>query len=72
MLAILFDRSGTLTDMMQQVSWIHDKGQGERFTACKTQFGSIEAHIRIIACSNAGSWPKNASPLDMPSAIPKG
>ncbi len=48
MLAILFDQSGTLTDMMQQVSWIHNKGQGERFTACKTQFGSIEAHIRVI------------------------
>jgi hypothetical protein len=48
MLAILFDRSGTLTDMMQQVSWIDNKGQGERFTMCKTQFGSIEAHIRII------------------------
>ncbi len=47
-LAILFDRTGTLTDMMQQVSWIHNKGQGERFTACKTQFGNIDAHIRII------------------------
>lgn len=48
MLAILFDRSGTLTDMMRQVSWIQSKGQGERFTACKTQFGSIDEHIRII------------------------
>jgi hypothetical protein len=47
-LAILFDRSGTLTDMMQQVSWIDNKGQGERFTMCKTQFGSIDEHIRII------------------------
>jgi hypothetical protein len=34
--------------MMQQVSWIDNKGQGERFTMCKTQFGSIDAHIRII------------------------
>ncbi len=48
MLAILFDQSGTLTDMMQQVSWIHNNGQGERFTERKTQFGSIDAHIRII------------------------
>jgi hypothetical protein len=48
MLAVLFDRSGTLTDMMQQVSWIQNKGQDERLTMCKTQFGSIEAHIRII------------------------
>lgn len=48
MLAILFDRSGTLTDMMQQVSWIDNRGQGERFTACKTQFGNIDAHIRVI------------------------
>jgi len=47
-LAVLFDRSGTLTDMMQQVSWIDNKGQDERFTMCKTQFGSIDAHIRII------------------------
>lgn len=47
-LAILFDRSGTLTDLLQQVSWIHNNRQGERFTACKTQFGSIDAHIRII------------------------
>jgi len=48
MLAILFDRSGTLTDMMQQVFWIHNKGRGEHFTACKTQFGKIDAHIRIV------------------------
>lgn len=47
-LAILFDKSGTLTDMMQQVSWIDNKGQGERFTMCKTQFGNIDQHIRII------------------------
>src|SRR3990172_246025 len=48
MLAILFDRSGTLTDMMRQVSWIQSEGQGERFTMCKTQFGSIDEHVRII------------------------
>lgn len=47
MFAILFDQSGTLTDMMQHLSWIDNKGRGERFTACKTQFGSIDEHIRI-------------------------
>lgn len=47
-LAVLFDRSGVLTDMMQQVSWLHDDGQGERFTMCKTQFGDIDAHIHIV------------------------
>jgi hypothetical protein len=47
-LSILFDRSGTLTDLMQQVSWIHGNGQSQRFTMCKTQFGSIDTHIRII------------------------
>ncbi len=47
-LAILFDRSGVLTDMMQQVLWIHNNVRNERFTACKTQFGSIDSHIRII------------------------
>lgn len=46
-LPILFDRSGVLTDMMQQLSWISDR-QNERFTSCKTQFGSIDSHIRII------------------------
>jgi hypothetical protein len=47
-LAILFDRSGVLTDLMQQISWMHDDGQSERFTMCKTQFGNIDAHIRIV------------------------
>ncbi|MCK9420163.1 MAG: hypothetical protein M0R70_12370 [Nitrospirae bacterium] len=47
-LAILFDRSGVLTDMLQQVSWIHNNGQGERFTMCKTQFAGIKSHIRVI------------------------
>lgn len=47
-LSVLFDRYGVLTDLMQQLSWVHGNGQGERFTACKTQFGSIESHIRII------------------------
>lgn len=47
-LAILFDRSGVLTDMLQQVFWIHSNGQGERFTMCKTQFASIDSHIRVI------------------------
>jgi hypothetical protein len=47
-LSVLFDRSGALTDLMQQLSWIHGNGQDERFTACKTQFGSLDSHIRII------------------------
>lgn len=47
-LAILFDRSGVLTDMLQQVSWIHSNGQDERFTMCKTQFADIDSHIRVI------------------------
>lgn len=47
-LAILFDQSGILTDMLQQLSWLGDNRQGQRFTACKTQFGDIDAHIRII------------------------
>lgn len=47
-LAILFDRSGVLTDLMQQISWMHDDGRGKRFTMCKTQFGNIDAHIRIV------------------------
>ena len=47
-LAILFDRSGVLTDMMQQVHWLHNNVRDERFIACKTQFGSIDAHIHII------------------------
>ena len=47
-LAILFDRSGVLTDVLQQISWIHSKGQDERFTMCKTQFAGIDSHIRIV------------------------
>jgi hypothetical protein len=47
-LAILFDRSGVLTDMMQQVFRIHNNVRDEHFIACKTQFGSIESHINII------------------------
>jgi len=47
-LVILFDRSGVLTDMMQQVYWLYDNLRDERLTACKTQFGSIDAHIHII------------------------
>ena len=47
-LAILFDRSGVLTDLMQQITWMHDDGQRNRFTMCKTQFGNIDVHIRII------------------------
>ncbi|HEY6009866.1 MAG TPA: hypothetical protein VIX18_00240 [Nitrospirota bacterium] len=47
-LSILFDRSGVLTDLMQQLSWIHSNGQGERFTMCKTQFAGIDTHIQMI------------------------
>ncbi len=47
-LVILFDRSGVLTDMMQQVYWLHNNVRDERFTSCKTQFGSIDSHIHII------------------------
>lgn len=47
-LSILFDRSGVLTDMFQQLSWIETNGSNERFSACKTQFGSIDSHIQII------------------------
>lgn len=48
MFAVLFDRSGVLTDMFQQIASIEDKGQNERFTMCKTQFADIDAHIAII------------------------
>ena len=47
-LSILFDRSGVLTDMFQQISWIETNGGNERFSACKTQFGSIDSHIQVI------------------------
>lgn len=47
-LALLFDESGTLTDLMSQVSWIQDGMRPERFSTCKTQFGPIEAHICIV------------------------
>ncbi len=47
-LSILIDRSGVLTDMFQQISWIETNDSNERFSICKTQFGSIESHIRIV------------------------
>jgi len=47
-LSILFDRSGVLTDMFQQISWIETNGSNERSSMCKTQFGSIDSHIQII------------------------
>ena len=47
-LSVLFDRSGVLTDMLSQLSWIESKGQGERFSICKTQFAGIDSHIRVI------------------------
>jgi hypothetical protein len=47
-LSFLFDRTGVLTDMLQQLSWIETNGSNERFSACKTQFGSIDSHIQIV------------------------
>lgn len=47
-LSILFDRSGVLTDMLQQLSWLQTRGESERFSLCKTQFGSIDSHIQVI------------------------
>ena len=47
-LAILFDKSGVLTDVMSQVVWLQEKGRDNRLSICKTQFGSIEAHIAVI------------------------
>ena len=47
-LALLFDRSGVLTDIMSQVSWVQNSEKDKRLTFCKTQFGPIEAHISII------------------------
>ncbi|MHB8845833.1 MAG: hypothetical protein ACYC7L_13920 [Nitrospirota bacterium] len=46
--SILFDRSGVLTDLLNQLMWIENKGAGERLTSCKTQFADIESHIRLI------------------------
>lgn len=46
-LPILFDASGVLTDVMQQLSWISDR-QSPRFIMCKTQFRNIDAHVRIV------------------------
>lgn len=48
MFAVLFDRSGVLTDMFQQLAWIEGKGQNERLIMCKTQFASIDAHIALV------------------------
>ncbi len=47
-LAILFDCSGVLTGIMSQISWLESNKLDERFSACKTQFGSIDSHICII------------------------
>jgi len=47
-LSILFDRTGVLTDMFQQLAWIQKNGRSGRFSACKTQFGNIDIHVRII------------------------
>lgn len=46
--SILFDRSGVLTDVINQLMWIENKGAGGRFISCKTQFADIESHIRLI------------------------
>ena len=47
-LALLFDRSGILTDIMSQVTWVQNSEKDNRLTFCKTQFGPIEAHISLI------------------------
>ena len=47
-LSILFDCSGVLTDMLQQISWIENNGGNERSSMCKTQFGNIDSHIQIV------------------------
>lgn len=47
-LALLFDRSGVLTDIMSQVTWVQNPEEDTRLTICKTQFGPIEVHISII------------------------
>ncbi len=47
-LAVLFDQSGVLTDILSQISWLHGDRRQERLSACKTQFGSINAHVHII------------------------
>lgn len=47
-LAILFDKSGALTNGMQQLFRSSCDMQQEPFTACKTQSGCIESHIQIV------------------------
>ena len=47
-LCILFDRSGVLTDILSQISWLHGDLPAERSSACKTQFGTIDSHICIV------------------------
>lgn len=46
--SILFDRSGTLTDILHQLLWIESKGAISRCISCKTQFADIESHIKLI------------------------
>jgi len=46
--SLLFDRSGVLTDLLQQLAWIESKGTVERFTSCKTQFADIGSHVDLV------------------------
>ena len=46
-LAIVFEREGVLTSVMQQLLDPAELPE-KRFTFCKTQFGGIDAHISII------------------------
>jgi len=46
--SFLFDRSGVLTDMLQQLAWIESNRTTERFTSCKTQFTAIGSHINLV------------------------
>lgn len=52
-LAILFDRSGALTNVMQQLFRSSCGIRQELFTACKTQFGCINSHIHIVELLHA-------------------
>lgn len=47
-MAILFDRNGVLTDMLQQLFRSDHNEQDECFTSCKTQFAGMDTHILII------------------------
>jgi hypothetical protein len=45
---ILFDRSGVLTGIGQQISWLLGNKEETRYSTCKTQFGDVDSHISVI------------------------